>query len=416
MPSLHTPTGGANQRHHGPIAVTLLVTLALQNAVGPFATDMYTPAFPQVTTDFATTSSLIGLTLTMFFVGFGSGQVIVGSLSDTYGRRVPMLVGGLICIVGSVICALSPNVWVMFLGRFLQGFGGGAAAAVGRALLVDVARGNALARAMSILQAVGGLAPMIAPVVGATILSYAPWRAIFWTLTGFASLMVIAAWLWAIESLPASKRRADSDPRALLTTASKVVRVRPFVMLMMTSAASFFCLFAYVANASYIMQEAMGMSARVFSYVFAANALLSTLGALLNARIVSRFGPQRLITVGLGIASLGVAILTTAVFALGTPVVLTCAGFAVLMGAQSLIYGNAAAMALGTVRRWAGTASALQGLVQALAAAVSAPLATMGESTDARPMVVVMLAGISVAWLAFLFTGPIPTDEAPTAA
>ncbi len=171
----------------GALTTMLLATLALQNAVPPLATDMYSPSFPNITADLATTATLVGFTLTTFFIGFGAGQIAGGALSDQIGRRRPMIAGGLIAVIGSIICASSPSSAVLLIGRFFQGFGGGVASAVGRAILVDVAHGHLLARAMSLLQAIGGLAPMIAPVIGGLVVTYASWRMIFWFLTGSPS-------------------------------------------------------------------------------------------------------------------------------------------------------------------------------------------------------------------------------------
>jgi len=108
----------------------LLLTLALQSAVPPFATDMYTPAFPQVTADLATSASLVGLTLTTFFLGMALGQLLGGPLSDQRGRRMPMIVGGLICTLGAVGSALAPSIGFLVASRIVQGFGGGLAAVV----------------------------------------------------------------------------------------------------------------------------------------------------------------------------------------------------------------------------------------------------------------------------------------------
>ena len=146
------------------VSTSLILTLALQSAVPPFATDMYTPAFPRVTADLATSASLVGLTLTTFFLGMALGQLLGGPLSDQRGRRLPIIVGGLICTLGAIGCALAPSIGFLIVCRVVQGFGGGMASVVARAVVVDVARGDLLAKVMSIMMALGGLAPMVAPV------------------------------------------------------------------------------------------------------------------------------------------------------------------------------------------------------------------------------------------------------------
>lgn len=384
----------------GALTTMLLATLALQNAVPPLATDMYSPSFPNITADLATTATLVGFTLTTFFIGFGAGQIAGGALSDQIGRRRPMIAGGLIAVIGSIICAFSPSIAVLLIGRFFQGFGGGVASAVGRAILVDVAHGHLLARAMSLLQAIGGLAPMIAPVIGGLVVTYAPWRMIFWFLTAFTVIMVLAAWRYAPESLPSERRRGGGLSR-FVSGIGHVMRIRLFVGFMLTSSFTSFCMFGYVSNSSYVLQEQLGLSAIAFSWIFAGNALLSTLLALVNVRLIGRFEPRRLILLGMSLAAVGVIILAASTFVWGLPLIPTCVGFSFIMAANAFIFGNASALALGEAREHAGTASAVQGLMQALANSIASPLATSGGGQSAVPMVVVMIVGSLGAWVAF---------------
>lgn len=386
------------------VTAGLLVTLAVQNAVPPFATDMYSPAFPQVTESLGTTSALVGLTLTTFFIGMGVGQVLGGSISDHRGRRTPMILGGLLCALGGLVCALAPSVWVLIAGRLLQGLGGGAAAAVGRAVLVDLAHGVLLARAMTLLQAIGGLAPMVAPVLGGLITTWATWRETFWFLFAFGLVMMGLAWHFVPESLPPDRRHGGGI-RRIVRGIRGVLRTPVFVGFMLTSAFSGFCMFAYISNSSYVLQVQKGLSPLQYSLFFAANATAAMLVALLNARLVGWVQPRTLIRTGLSLSALAVALLAASVLLWDTALVPTCVGFMLLISAQSFVFGNSAALALGSVPAAAGTASAVQGLVQSLASATSAPLATSGGGTSAVPMVVVMVVGVTLAWVSFLAVG-----------
>lgn len=399
------PGGGdAHGFTGGAVTVGLLVALAVQNAVPPFATDMYSPAFPQVTESLATTSSLVGLTLTTFFIGMGTGQVLGGSISDQLGRRVPMILGGLLCALGGLVCALAPTIWVLIAGRLLQGLGGGAAAAVGRAVLVDLTHGNQLARTMTLLQAIGGLAPMVAPVLGGVITTWATWRETFWFLTVFGLVMMTLAWHFVPESLPPQQRHSGGMGR-FVSGISGVLREHVFVGFMLTSAFSGFCMFAYIANSSYVLQVQKGLSPLQYSLFFAANATTAMLVALLNARLVGWVHPRTLIRTGLSLSALAVAVLACSVLLWDTALVPLCVGFVVLMSAQSFVFGNSAALALGSVPLLAGTASAVLGLVQSLATALSAPLASSGGGTSAVPMLLVMVVGVTLAWVSFLAVG-----------
>ena len=279
-------------RRTASITTALILTLALQSAVPPFATDMYTPAFPRVTTDLQTEASLVGLTMTTFFVGMAFGQLLGGPISDQRGRRAPMIIGGLICTLGAVACALSPSIGFLIIARVVQGFGGGMASVVARAVIVDLAQGDRLARVMSIMMAIGGLAPMIAPVAGGAVLTLGgTWRTVFWCLVGFGLLMMITAILVVPESLP-PERRHTGGLRQFGSGIASVLRIRLFVAYLLTTAFSGFSMMAYVANSSYVLQVMKGVHPMPFALFFASTALTQVLLSLVNARLVGRFRPR----------------------------------------------------------------------------------------------------------------------------
>ena len=394
------------------VSTSLVLTLALQSAVPPFATDMYTPAFPRVTADLATSASLVGLTLTTFFLGMALGQLLGGPLSDQRGRRIPMIVGGLICTLGAIGCALAPSIWVLIVFRVVQGFGGGLAAVVARAVVVDVAKGDLLARVMSIMMALGGLAPMVAPVFGGAVLTLGgTWRTVFWCLVGFGLLMTITAIVFVPESLP-QERRHGGGLRQFATGLSEVLRIRLYVGYMLTAALSGFTMMAYIANSSYVLQEMKGVAPMPFALFFASTALAQILLSIVNAKIVGRFRPRTLIGFGLALATVAVAALTVGVFALDTPLLLTCGGFLVLMAVQAFIFGNASALAADQARHVAGAASAVLGVAQAVAMAVAAPLASSGGATTAVPMIWVMIVGIVGSLFSFLVLARARSNQA----
>jgi MFS transporter, DHA1 family, multidrug resistance protein len=389
--------------------------------VPPFATDMYTPAFPRVTADLATSAGLVGLTLTTFFLGMALGQLLGGPLSDQRGRRKPIIAGGLICTLGAVGCALAPSIGLLIVFRVVQGFGGGFAAVVARAVVVDVAKGDLLAKVMSIMMALGGLAPMVAPVLGGAVLTLGgTWRTVFWCLVGFGLLMMITAIVFVPESLPVEQRHGGGL-RLFASGLSEVLRIRLFVGYMLTAALSGFTMMAYIANSSYVLQEMKGLQPMPFALFFASTALTQILLSVVNTKIVGRrFQPRTLIGFGLSLATLAVAALTVGVFALDTPLLLTCAGFLVLMAVQAFIFGNANALAAAEAPHVAGAASAVLGVTQAVAMATSAPIASSGGAATAVPMIWVMITGAAGSLFAYLVLArrsadrtiePSPTDR-----
>lgn len=393
------------------VSAGLVGTIALQSAVPPFATDMYTPAFPEVTTDLATTASLVGLTLTAFFVGMGAGQMVGGPVSDHHGRRVPLVLGGLICTIGAIGSAVAPSVAVLVMARVIQGFGGGVAAGVARAVLVDVARGARLARIMSVLVALGGLAPMIAPIAGAGVLAVGTWRDIFWSLAFFGALMTVTALWFVPETLP-RERRHTGGLRESASHIREVLSSRTFSGYVLVSVFSGFSMMAYIANGPYVLQVQLGMGAFAYALFFASTALGQVLVSILNARVVGRIAPRRLVAAGLISSSVAIATLAVGVVALGSPLALVCAGFLVIMSAQGFVFSNANALAASDAPSHAGSASAVLGVGQALGMALAAPLASSGGGATAAPMVAVMLGGVSMSWLGYVIAPPGPTLSA----
>lgn len=384
-----------------PVTATLLGTIALQTAVPPFATDMYTPAFPEVTASLGTTASLVGLTLTAFFIGFAAGQLGGGPWSDQRGRRVPLIVGGIVCLIGAVTCALAPSIWVLVAGRVIQGVGGGIAAAVARAVVVDVAHGDLLARVMSILQALGGLAPMVAPVVGALVITVATWRSVFWVLAGLGALMVLTA-IWFVPETLAPERRHGGGLRRLMAGIGEVLRVRRYVGYMLTGTFSGFMMMGYIANSSYLLQVMKGMDPITFSLFFASTAFGQVVLSVVNARLIGRFRPRTMVVVGLTASVVSVIALALGVLLWDTPLVLTMVAFMVMMGSQAFVFGNAGAMAAMEVTHVAGAAAAVLGVAGALAMAAAAPLASATGGQSAVPMLGVMVVGVVGSVISFV--------------
>ena len=384
------------------VSTSLVLTLALQSAVPPFATDMYTPAFPRVTADLDTSASLVGLTLTTFFLGMALGQLLGGPLSDQRGRRMPIIVGGLICTLGAVGCAVAPSIGFLIVFRVVQGFGGGVAAVVARAVVVDVAKGDLLAKVMSIMMALGGLAPMVAPVVGGAVLT---------ARRNLADGVLVPGRLRAADGdhrhrVRARVAAAGASPRrrpAPVRVGSEPGAADPAVRRLRADR-GVVRLHDDGLHRELLLRAAgdEGPAAHAVRAVLRLTALTQVLLSIVNARIVGRFRPRTLIGFGLTLAALAVAALTVGVLALGTPLLLTCAGFLVLMAAQAFVFGNASALAAGQARHVAGAASAVLGVAQAVAMADAAPLASSGGGVTAEPMIWVMIAGVAGSLFAYL--------------
>lgn len=330
-----------------------------------------------------------------------AGQLVGGPFSDQRGRRRPLLGAIVAMLAASVACAVAPTIAVMAAARFVQGFAGGWAMVIARAVIVDLSRGSQLVRALNLIQGVGGVAPIAAPLLGGVLLQVAGWRAPFWVIAAAVVAMFVAAYPVVPESLP-PQRRHGGGRHAFARDARAVLGNRDYVGYVVVSAAAMIALFAYVATSAFILRSMNGLSPIAYSVDFAANAGGMTVAALVSARLAGRVATRRVIFVGQAVAlAAGLGMLAGALW-LGTPLLLALGCFFALMVALGLIWGNAGALAADAVPEHPGTGSAVLGMLQWGTAGIAAPLAGLGGSRTAVPMAVLMVLGAAASILGLL--------------
>ncbi len=388
-------------RRQARLTTALVATVVFLTAIAPLATDMYVPAFPSVAGELSATATQVQLTLTTFFVGMALGQLVGGPVSDQHGRRRLLIASIVVMTVASIVCALTPSIGVMMAARFAQGFAGGWAMVIGRAVVVDLARGARLVRVLNVIAAVGGIAPIVGPLLGAVILQLSHWRMSFWAVAAMGVAMTLAVLVAVPETLPA-QRRHGGGLRAFATAGRQVLSNRRYVGYVLVSGSAMGAVFAYVATSAFVLQSMNGMSPIAYSADFAANAAGMTVAALIAARLAGRVATRTVIVVGQVAALLaGVAMLAGALW-FDTPLPLAIACFAVLMTAQGLIGPNGGALASAEVPEHPGTGSAVLGFVQWIAAGIIAPIAGLGGEDTAVPMALLMIACVALSMVGLL--------------
>jgi MFS transporter, DHA1 family, multidrug resistance protein len=391
------------QATYGGVRLTKVViaNVVVLTMIAPLATDMYVPAFPLVGQDLGASATEVQLTLTTYFVGMALGQLIGGPVSDQRGRRAPLVASLGAMALASVLCAVSPGIAVMMGARFVQGFSGGWAMVIARSVVVDLATGSRLVRALNVVQGVAGVAPIVGPLLGAVVLQLSHWRVSFWLLAGWAAVMVVVVAVSVPESLPA-ERRHGGGLRQLRGAAGEVLRRRAFVGYLVVMAFSMGVTFAYVATSAFVLQSMNGLSPVMYSVDFAGNAVGLTLATLVAARLAGRVPTRSVIAVGLAAtAAAGIVLLVGAAW-FGMPLWVALLGFFVLMTAQGLVGPNAGALASGEVPEHAGTGSAVLGFLQWTMAGAVAPVAGLGGERTAVPMAAIVLLLVAVSFAALL--------------
>ncbi len=369
----------------------LVLVLGALIALGPLTIDMYLPAFPALSEDLGASDSATQLTLTGMLGGLAVGQLIIGPLSDAFGRKRPLVAGLVLHALASVLCAVAPSIYVLSSVRVLQGFAGAAISVVAMAIVRDLFSGVAVARLMSRLMLVIGLAPILAPSIGGLILTWTSWRGIFGVLAVTAMALSVVAVLGIRETLPQSRRR-PANLRATLTTYRSLLADRSFVALIFIGGLMLSSIFAYVSGSSFVLQEGYGLDERTFGLVFGANALGLTVASQLNPTLIRHFGVVNVLSGAMVIAVLAATgLLVTGLTGFGGLLgVLVPLGLVVAAAGLSL--PNTPALALTRHGEAAGTAAAMLGFVQFGVGAVVAPVVGAFGSTTAAPMGAVMVA------------------------
>ncbi|WP_232820273.1 multidrug effflux MFS transporter [Brachybacterium sp. YJGR34] len=400
----HLPSEDELRGTRGKVTAMVIVVLTTLSAIGPLATDMYIPAFPDVANDLATSASRMQLTITAFFLGTASGQVVAGPLSDRIGRRGPLLLGIVLCLLASIGCALAPSVEVLLVLRVIQGIGGGFGMVLGRAVLIDMTDGPELFRIMNVMQGVGGVAPIVAPLLGGLILLVGQWREIFFVIAAMSLLSLLGVLFLIPESLPVSRRHSGGF-HTFLRNAGTLLRRRIFVAYMLVNAFSAFALMAYVSASSFVVQEMLGFTSSEYSVSFAINSCGMMAMSLLSARLTRTIHPRRLIRVGLIVVSLASFSLLIGSLFLDTPAWIVLPAFFFTVAPQGLIFGNGGALASNEAREFAGTGSAMLGLGFSFAASVAAPLVGIAGTHSSLPMAIAMVVGVTISGTFFVLAG-----------
>jgi len=396
------------------ITPTLLVILATLSAVAPFSTDLYLAGFPSISRDLDADAAEVQLTLTAFLVGLAAGQLLFGPLSDRLGRRRPLLWGSAILVVASAATVFAPTLELLVAARLVQGFTGAAGMVIGRAVIADLARGRAAARAFSLMMVVGGLAPVAAPLIGSTLMDVIGWRGTLGVLAFIAIVMLAGSVFVIRETLPPEKR-AVGRGLGLRELAS-----RRYLAATATFACSFAVMMSYISASPFVYQEVMGLTTVGYGLMFGLNALGLVTSSTIASRLVVRLTPERVLGFGVvGIITSNI-VLTTLIVS-GVPAIWLSIPLFFSTSSLGFVSGPSTAIALGAVEKSKGLASAVIGATQFGLGGIAAPLVGLDGSANTLPMGITMLTLAVLATISCLVlrtgsrgtpAGGIPADDA----
>jgi DHA1 family bicyclomycin/chloramphenicol resistance-like MFS transporter len=380
--------------------VESIVLLGAMTAFTPMSIDMYLPALPALGEDFGATPGHVQFSVASFFLGIAVGQGFYGPLSDRFGRTRPLYAGLSLFVLASIACALAPSMNFLIVVRFFQALGACAGPVISRAMVRDLFEPREAVQVFSLLVLVMGVSPVLAPLLGAQILRWFPWRTIFWVIGALGAAGLVGSLLRLRETHHGERRKLELG--SVMRTYGELLRDRAFMGYVLTGGLAMAGMFAYIVGSPYVFMEHFGVTTGGFGIIFGVNALGLVLAAQVNARLVRRYTSDAIIQrVLLVQVAAGVLL-----FAGAWSGWLQLYGVAVLLfvyvASVGCLFPNVTAMAMAPWGARAGSASALIGGLQFALAAASAALIGAANSGAAAPVATVI--GISAVTAAVLYT------------
>ena len=373
----------------------LLGSLSL---LGPFTIDTYLPAFPTIVEEFHTSASLVQVSLTTCLLGLALGQLIIGPMSDVQGRRKPLIIFLGLYLLSSLICAVAPNIYMLIVSRFIQGFAAAGGLVISRAVVRDLYSGRELTKFFATLMLIGNLGPIVAPIIGGAILSFANWKVVFLVLTFIGIILTVVVSFKLEETLPAEKR-VPSNIKQVVMNFGSLLKDREFAGYAFTQGFTTAGIFAYVSGISFVYQNIYGVSPQVFSLLFGINGVGLIIGTQIVGRL-SKFSERTFLKSGLAL-SMSASILLVIAILVHAPLVAVAIPIFLFVTSISIIGTSSFSLAMETKGHMAGSASALLGLLPFLLGSLTAPLVGIGGEHTAVPMGVIIFASSLLAFLSY---------------
>ncbi|WP_444891053.1 multidrug effflux MFS transporter [Microbulbifer sp. DLAB2-AA] len=356
--------------------IKMALILGLLSCVGPVAIDMYLPALPDIAQDLGAPIEAAQYTLISYFVAFGVCQLFYGPASDMFGRKPPLYFGLVLFTLASIGCALAPSIEALIALRFLQGVGAASVMSIPRAVIRDYYTGTQATRLMTTVMLVISISPMLAPLIGSTLIVPFGWRSVFLLI----ALLTLASLLLAVTSLPETLHHHHRVPfrlNAMLGAFSTLLRDPVYVGLTSIGGLGIASFFSFLATASFLYTDFYGLTPTEFSLAFALNALGFFISSQFAANLGSRFGSVAVVkwaTAGFAISSLVMCMVVFwgyDQFLLLVAMLLTCNIFLGLVIPTSMV------LSLEEHGPIAGTAAALGGALQMLLGALAIVLTSL---------------------------------------
>jgi MFS transporter, DHA1 family, multidrug resistance protein len=341
---------------HAPLLLLITALTMLQ----PLSTDLYLASLPSLASTFAVPAVTVQLTLSLFVLTFGAAQLLVGPLSDRFGRR-PVLLWGLgLYVAASILCSLAPTIETLIAARFLQALGCCSAVVIARAIVRDAYAPEQSARVIARMATWLSLAPILGPILGSYLQVSFGWRA------AFVALTLLSAGILMLSALRMPETNVHKDPQAtrlsgLLANWRIVLGARTFWAHALPGALTYGAIFSFISGSSFVLIQVLGVPTAWFGYCFAFGVTGYMLGTILCRRLLPLIGAERTFRVGSLVALVTGVLFLGAVSAGVAHWSLVLVVMFLTMGAHGINFPVAQGGSVGPFPRQAGTAAGLMG-------------------------------------------------------
>ena len=371
----------------------LVLLLGVLSAFGPFVVDLYLPSLPQLASFFETSASMTQLTLTTAMIGLAVGQLLLGPISDKFGRKKPLIISLVIYIISTVLIVFSPNIETMIVLRVIQGLSSAGSVVISRAVATDLYRGREMTRFFGLLMTINGIAPIISPILGSLLLEYISWKGVF-VFLALIGVIVLFFCFRLKESLSAENRLQGSI-FATFSTFGVIIKNRLFMSYVGIESFLLGAMFAYIAASPFILQSFYGLSAFIFSLCFGANGAALVIGANIGGKLPNR----QALAIGI-LAFVVAALYTIAVLIIQPHWLFVEIGFFAMLLLMGITFPAISTLAMESERQYAGSASALLGFAPFFLGGIVSPLVGIGNIFYSTALVILAcgVLGLAIYW------------------
>jgi DHA1 family bicyclomycin/chloramphenicol resistance-like MFS transporter len=392
----------AAERQSRGAHVRFVMVLGALGAFGPLSMDMYLPSLPSLTKDLQTTTSLAQLSITACLIGLAVGQIILGPLSDKYGRKGPLLAGLVTFTLVSFLCSITTSIGWLVLLRLIQGMAGAAGMVISRAIARDLYNGPKLTKFFSMLMAINGIFPILAPILGGFVLRFTSWHGIFVVLCVIGFLLFLGSLICIPETLLVEKR-ISGGLSATLSTMGSIFRDKQFVGFALVLGLVMGAMFCYISASSFVLQDMFNVSPQGFSLFFATNGFGIVMMSQLAGLLAGRVNARKILRTGIYIATIGSIALFASLLLNPPRLIAVIIPLFLVVSMVGLVNSTAFSLAMQTQEKAAGSASAILGLGMNTVGALLSPIVGIGGSHTYFPMALMILFCELSAFIIYLF-------------